>query len=283
MADPYTEFQKPVADPYAEFQKPQPSAASAPGILDREIPLTSYGNATLSGMQSIGRGVRAAVQGIGQTFDPVRQPGENLLTQTPIARIGRGLWQTGKQALEVPGRFGTSTLRPIRWEITLMPRRKLQGKGQAGDHRARVGRTGALGSSARSPDLKPDVPKRAETAPEPRSRRRPTACRDRTAGRSPGERRRLGETGESARSDRSGNRRYHCESAKTNQSTNTPWLNGLAALEKTFSNQVNPTSDLEAIRQSKGEFLRSQPGEIPGSGSASTQAGNLPEFGKKVR
>lgn len=44
---------------------PAKDTAARPGILDREIPLTSYGNATLSGLQSIGRGVRDTVTGMG--------------------------------------------------------------------------------------------------------------------------------------------------------------------------------------------------------------------------
>ena len=55
----------------------------------------------------------------------------------------------------------------------------------------------------------------------------------------------------------------------------------LGGTEKTFSNQVNPTSDLEAIRQSKGEFLRSQPGEIPSSEAQALKQGTYRSLGKK--
>lgn len=41
-------------------------AAPEKGFLDREIPLTSYGNATLQGLQTIGRGTRDAAIGIGR-------------------------------------------------------------------------------------------------------------------------------------------------------------------------------------------------------------------------
>lgn len=60
-----------------------------PGILDREIPLTSYGNATLSGLQSVGRGVRDAVQGVGQ------------MVMHPID-TAKGIAQLPAQAAQVP-------------------------------------------------------------------------------------------------------------------------------------------------------------------------------------
>ena len=107
------------------------SAKQLPGFLDREIPLTpsasaiksahpflssllepeassgpsglpALSNATSSGLQSVARGLRGAVRGIGQTFNPIPQPGENALTATPIARIGRGIGTLAKEASQVP-------------------------------------------------------------------------------------------------------------------------------------------------------------------------------------
>jgi hypothetical protein len=45
-----------------------PAEKEEPGILDRPIPLDSYTHATESGLQSIGRGVRDSIRGIGQTL-----------------------------------------------------------------------------------------------------------------------------------------------------------------------------------------------------------------------
>jgi hypothetical protein len=64
--DPFASIAQPVAaaDPFGSIAKP-----AEPGFLDKDIPLSgSLWNPTLSGIQSIGRGVRSAVQGIGQTI-----------------------------------------------------------------------------------------------------------------------------------------------------------------------------------------------------------------------
>ncbi len=69
--DPYAQIAKPAAtdDPYAAIAKP--ISQEEPGFLDKEIPLTSYKNATLSGVQSIARGTRDAVSGI---YTTIRHP-----------------------------------------------------------------------------------------------------------------------------------------------------------------------------------------------------------------
>lgn len=125
--DPYAEFQeKPKDDPYAEFSsggksdKRDEPPKEQPGILDREIPLTSYGNATLQGVQNIGRGLKQGFQGMYELFKPnisVPTEDENILKHpvagleaaadrtpgiAPILRIGKSLYQTGKQATEIP-------------------------------------------------------------------------------------------------------------------------------------------------------------------------------------
>src|SRR5262245_36275707 len=51
-------------------------SAEQPGWLDREIPLTSYGAATESGVQSIARGVRGAIKGTLSLLDPRPQSDE---------------------------------------------------------------------------------------------------------------------------------------------------------------------------------------------------------------
>lgn len=101
----------------SDFNKwDQPKAAApAPeesGILDKEIPLDSYKNATLSGLQSIGRGVRDTVKGAAHTLDPRPQDGETWegnisdTLRNPASVIGkrmmRGVGDTAKQATQVP-------------------------------------------------------------------------------------------------------------------------------------------------------------------------------------
>ena len=53
----------------------KPTAPVEQNFLDREIPLSSYGNATLSGVQSIGRGIRDAGEG---AYNTVRHPIDTL-------------------------------------------------------------------------------------------------------------------------------------------------------------------------------------------------------------
>lgn len=51
-----------------EASQPESAAKPEAGLLDRDIPLTSHTNATLSGLQSVGRGVRGAGEGILNTI-----------------------------------------------------------------------------------------------------------------------------------------------------------------------------------------------------------------------
>ena len=59
-------------------------------------------DATNSGLESVGRGVKGAIRGIGQTFDPRPQPGENAITASPAGRMIRGLGSLGKSSTEIP-------------------------------------------------------------------------------------------------------------------------------------------------------------------------------------
>lgn len=83
-------------------------ALPKPGILDRTIPLTSYGNATLSGLQSIGRGVRGAVQGAAQMFDPrnlstAEKSGQALGVPYPVTRAAQAIGGSAGQVPQVAG------------------------------------------------------------------------------------------------------------------------------------------------------------------------------------
>ena len=82
------------------------SSTPAPGFLDKQIPLNSYANATLSGVQSIGQGVRSAVQGAAAQFAPPETAGEKVAAMMPgilpAYRIARGFIQSAGQATQVP-------------------------------------------------------------------------------------------------------------------------------------------------------------------------------------
>jgi hypothetical protein len=72
-----------VFDPNADYAPAKKTAPQA-GLLDREIQLDDHWDATGSGLQSIGRGVRDAVKG---TWDTLAKPPQDK-TETAIGAIG---------------------------------------------------------------------------------------------------------------------------------------------------------------------------------------------------
>jgi hypothetical protein len=85
-----------------------PTKSAQQGVLDTEIPLTSYGNATLSGLQSIGRGVRSAVQGTADLFSAPKDGTEKTINAIspvalPLYRTLRGAGHSVKDAAQITG------------------------------------------------------------------------------------------------------------------------------------------------------------------------------------
>jgi len=81
---------------------------SSAGLLDRDIPLTSYGNATLSGLQSVGRGLRSAGEGAAKLFAKPTGAAENTAAALgpiglPAYRMMKGVGDTASQATQLPG------------------------------------------------------------------------------------------------------------------------------------------------------------------------------------
>src|SRR5580704_1803445 len=58
-----------------------------PGFLDKQIPLDSYKDATLSGVQSVGRGIRDAAKGVWNTIaaPPADSTEESIGALSPAA------------------------------------------------------------------------------------------------------------------------------------------------------------------------------------------------------
>lgn len=86
---------------------PTQSPSEQPGLLDRTIPLSSYGNATMYGLQNIGRGLRQFGQAAWEMGKPPQDKAEAAsLLLGPIGpatvRTMRGLGQTVKEAADVP-------------------------------------------------------------------------------------------------------------------------------------------------------------------------------------
>lgn len=77
-----------------------------PGWLDKEIPLDSYGAALEQGVQTVGRGVRDAVKGVGALLDPRKDENGTGFSSVgaayPLVRMGEGLAHTAAGATEVP-------------------------------------------------------------------------------------------------------------------------------------------------------------------------------------
>jgi hypothetical protein len=99
-----------IGDPQTRL--PGDGAAAAqpkpqPGLLDREIPLTSYGNAALSGLQSIGRGFRDMYRGTVDMLKPPQTTGEAAsMILGPAGLLGyrtlRGIGEAGiSEPLEI--------------------------------------------------------------------------------------------------------------------------------------------------------------------------------------
>jgi len=65
-------------------------------------PLTSQWEATKYGIGEAAKGVGDFLKGIGQTFDPRRQPGENALTQIPLYRMGKSMIEPLTKTGQVP-------------------------------------------------------------------------------------------------------------------------------------------------------------------------------------
>jgi hypothetical protein len=97
-----------VFDPNADYA-PAKKTASQAGLLDREIQMDDHWDATGSGLQSIGRGVRDAVKG---TWDTLAKPPQDD-TETaigafgpaalPLYRMLRSLGHTAEDATQVVG------------------------------------------------------------------------------------------------------------------------------------------------------------------------------------
>lgn len=114
MADPQqqtftnvTPIQQPAQQTFSNVT-PIGANQSQPGFLDRDIPLDSYGNATLSGVQSIGRGVRGALK---SAWDSITTPPQNSTEEAvgalgpealPVYRAIHGLVSTAKDSGQVP-------------------------------------------------------------------------------------------------------------------------------------------------------------------------------------
>jgi hypothetical protein len=96
------------ADDVVDFSAPQGQKQAAPeqGMLDKEIPLSSYGNATLSGLQSVARGVRDAVKAPIDLVSPAKDTNEKAVSNIssaalPIYRLLRGFGHSAGDAMQL--------------------------------------------------------------------------------------------------------------------------------------------------------------------------------------
>jgi hypothetical protein len=272
---------KPVDENISAWKPVEENPKEQPGFLDKEIPLTSYGNATLSGVQSIGRGIRGAAKAVGETFNPVRQPGENLLTQTPIARIGRGIASLGKQATQVPAAINDINQSPDPFGAYAKVAQETagQGVGQAGVALATEGLARGVGAAtkAAAPRLYQSALKPSTTLGAPRvARMVDTGLTEKIP---------VSEAG----MVKLGNAREATDTAISDTIAQAPLrtvnkfkvASRLGDTAKKFGTQVNPESDLNAIGESGNEFFRNQPGQIPGPEAQALKQGTYRTLGNK--
>lgn len=290
MADPQDKWaqyaEKPGGDKWAQFaEKPAttaPAQKQEPGFLDKEIPNDSYTNATLSGIQSVGRGVRGAVQGIGATLNPQRQPGETAFTQLPPVRMAKSLYETAKQIPEIPAAIHDINESPDPIGVYAKAGQETagQGAGQALTALATEGVTRSI------PKITEPVASRLyQGALKPST----------TLGKA-----RIGRMVDTGLSEKipvsePGVNKLGAKITDTNDAiadtinnaptrTISPYkvASRLGDTAKKFSAQVNPEADMKAVSDSGNEFLRNQPRDIPGPEAQSLKQGTYRAIGSKA-
>lgn len=272
---------------YAARKAPQP------GMLDREIPLTSYGNAILSGLQSVGRGVRDAIVGAGKTLNPLENEGENLPPVSaftplgdlpvprPIVRIGKSVSNLYDMAKQVPGAVHdiNASPDPLGTYAKVAQETAGQGAGQALTALATEGAARLIPKVAEpvaariyQSALKPSV----ALGPERIGRIVGTAL-DEGIRVSPGGLEKLGSNIDDVNAEIGDviNRNPGRVISKGSV------LQRLNPVVSRFSEQVNPSSDLNAISESGREFADTAPSDIPGPEAQRMKIGTYRSIGGK--
>jgi hypothetical protein len=136
----------PQGDWFAQNAPKSSAAAKPPDSLDKEIPLDSHVDATLSGLQSVGRGVRSAFNGTLAMLDPRTDAsghGYKEGLSYPFARVAQGVEDTAKQVPQVPSAIRTINASPDPLGTYLKVGQETAGQG-AGQALLALGTEGAV-------------------------------------------------------------------------------------------------------------------------------------------
>lgn len=267
-------------DPYAAIAKDDPYAAiaTAPpvGFLDKDIPLDSYTNATLSGVQSIGRGLRDTAQGIVNT---VRHPIDTL----------KGMAELPSQAAQVPGaiRDINASPDPLGTYAKVGQETAGQGVGQAAAALATEGLARGVNAAANSGTVSSAARRMYQSALKPST----------TLGTS--EVANVVDTGLKAGipvseagteklsgliNDLSDKVQAQISGGAKAGATIDPKAvaQRTQGLESRFANQVNPDADLNAIQASRQEFLKNNPNPITADAAQAMKQGTYQQLSSKA-
>lgn len=253
------------------------SAAEEPGFLDKEIPLSSYKNATLQGLQTVGRGVRSAVQGVGQM---IAHPIESA----------KGIAALPGQALQVPAAISdiNASADPLGTYAKVAQETAGQGAGQAALALGTEGLIrggGALARKVLGPaatsvaerlyqsTLKPSL---AKNAPNPAQLVR-TGLENEIP---------VSQAGVEKLSNLITDLNDKIADTISSDPTKTVSRNAVASrlgdTVKKFSTQVNPKADLQAINESGQEFMSTQPAQIPAEQAQALKVGTYRQLKGKA-
>jgi hypothetical protein len=250
-----------------------PAKTEQPGFLDKDIPLAGpWYNPTLSGVQSIGRGVRGAVQGIGHA---IAHP---IDTATETAKSIQAIPSTLKA---LPGAIRDINASPDPTEHYAKAAQETAGQG-AGQALVALGSEGlarGVGSVA-----KPIASRMYQSALKP-STTLGAARVGRMVDTGLNEGIPVSEGGAAKLSGRIGDVNDEIQStidaAPARVISKGKVLQRLNPTAERFAEQVNPTSDLDAIAKSGNEFAETQPSDIPGPAAQKLKQGTYRAIGSK--
>ena len=263
-----------------------------PGFLDKEIPQTTTSNsfwgqlgdevlhplnpATMSGIQSVGRGVRGAVTGIGRTIAHPIDTAKGLLNAPS---------ELASEVKELPGaiRDINQSSDPTQYYLKAAQDTAGEGAGQAltalGTEGLARGAGWGVGKVARpvATRLYQSALKPSTALGAPRIARMVDTGLNEAIPVSSGGAAKLG----SAIGDVNDQIQSTIDAAPTRTISKGKVLQRLNPVADRFAEQVNPTSDLDAIAKSGNEFAETHPGDIPGPSAQRIKQGTYRAIGEK--
>lgn len=245
--------------------------------------------ATIKGLDDVGHSTVNAIRGIGNLLNPQAQPGEEGYTlpgipdvaARPIIRAGKGLHDTAAQATQIPAAIHDINHSP---DPTGDYLNAAQGTASDAAGQAILG-LGTEGIARSIPEAATPIARRMyQSAIKPST----TLGADRVGqivDTGLGEKIPVSEGGQAKLGERLGEVNDQIKSTIDSAPLRTvnkyKVASRLSDTAKKFGTQVNPEADLNAIGESGNEFLRNQPGEIPGPDAQALKQGTYRTLNKK--